>query len=85
MSFTPSVSAGRRMREKIIYWVIQWYVVSIMSTIPDLKLNSGQSMEVEVGDERSLESLLLPQSRHLLLSSTLLPNLPPPKASKSLS
>lgn len=29
-----------------------------MSTIPDLKLNSGQSMEVEVGDGRSLESLL---------------------------
>jgi len=45
-----------------------------------LKLNSGQSMEVEIGDGRSSESLLLPlESRHLLPSSTLLPNLPPQK------
>lgn len=86
MSFTPNVSAGKRVGEKIIYWVIQWYVVSIVLTIPDLKLNSGQSMEVEIGDGRSLESLLPPpENRHLLPSSTLLPNPPPQKASKSLS
>lgn len=56
-----------------------------MSTIPDLKLNSGQSMEVEVGDGRSLESLLPQRVDVLLPSSTLLPNLPPQEASKSLS
>lgn len=65
VSFTPNVSAGKRVGEKIIYWVIQWYVVSIVLTIPDLKLNSGQSMEVEIGDGRSLESLLPPpENRH---------------------
>jgi len=51
-----------------------------------LKLNSGQSMEVEIGDGRSSESLLLPlESRHLLPSSTLLPNLPPQKMGADMS
>lgn len=48
---------------KITYWVIKWYVVSIVSTIPDLssKLSSGWFVEVENGDGREVESLQLPQ------------------------